>query len=54
MVPGLERLRVGYFGLIDIGRHGPLLVNGWIHNLWEVTPDRPVTFLSIYLQVIKR
>jgi hypothetical protein len=33
-------------GFVDISRHGPLLVNGWNHDLWELTPDRPVKFLK--------
>ena len=44
-VTHLEILHVDHSGLVDISRHGPLLVNGWNPNLWELTPDRPVKFM---------
>jgi hypothetical protein len=40
----LEALTVDHSGLVDISRDGPLLVNGWNQNLWELTPEASVEF----------
>ncbi|KAH7380165.1 hypothetical protein BKA66DRAFT_442479 [Pyrenochaeta sp. MPI-SDFR-AT-0127] len=40
----LEVVAVDHSGLVDISRHGPLLVNGWNQGLWELGAEETVTF----------
>lgn len=40
----LEVIAVDHSGLVDISRHGPMLVNGWNQGLWELGPEGSVTF----------
>jgi hypothetical protein len=42
----LEAISVDHSGLVDISRKGPLLVNGWNYDLWELTPEACVEFQS--------
>lgn len=43
---GLESIAVDHSGILDLHRHGPILVNGWNENLWELGPKGSFTLMT--------
>ena len=39
-----EAMRIDHSGLVDLSRHGPLVVNGYNQDLWELAPGASVAF----------
>ncbi|KAH4848055.1 hypothetical protein HBI46_091450 [Parastagonospora nodorum] len=43
---GLESIAVDHSERLDVSRHGPIIVNGWNENLWELDPKGSFTLMS--------